>query len=68
MFNIEVIGCGKSKEFPVYWITAINDADQPVIFSNKEAWDVGTHLTIKGKVKAHVQRTNLTQLNYVKVL
>ena len=68
MFDIEVISCGKSKEFPIYWITAINDADQPVMFSNKEAWDVGTHLTIKGKVKAHVQRTNLTQLNYVKVL
>ena len=66
MFNIEVVGCNKSKEFPIYWITAINDADQPVMFSNKEAWDVGTHLTIRGKVKAH--RTNLTQLNYVKVL
>jgi hypothetical protein len=36
------------------------------MFSNKEKFDVGTHLTIQGKVKAH--RENMTQLNYVKVL
>lgn len=66
--NVEVLGSAKSKEFNIYWVTAITDADQVISFSNKEAWDVGTHLTIKGKVKAHVQRTNLTQLNYVKVL
>ena len=64
--NIEVLGSVKSKDFDIYWVTAITDADQAISFSNKESWDVGTHLTIKGKVKAH--RTNLTQLNYVKVL
>ena len=64
--NIEVLSSVKSKDFDIYWVTAITDADQAISFSNKESWDVGTHLTIKGKVKAH--RTNLTQLNYVKVL
>ena len=64
--NIEVLGSVKSKDFDIYWVTAITDADQAVSFSNKESWDAGTHLTIRGKVKAH--RTNLTQLNYVKVL
>ena len=64
--NIEVLGSVKSKDFDIYWVTAITDADQAISFSNKESWDAGTHLTIKGKVKAH--RTNLTQLNYVKVL
>ena len=64
--NIEVLGSVKSKDFDIYWVTAITDADQAISFSNKESWDAGTHLTIRGKVKAH--RTNLTQLNYVKVL
>jgi len=64
--NIEVLGSVKSKDFDIYWVTAITDADQAISFSNKESWDAGTHLTIQGKVKAH--RTNLTQLNYVKVL
>ena len=64
--NIEVLGSVKSKDFDIYWVTAITDADQAISFSNKESWDAGVHLTIKGKVKAH--RTNLTQLNYVKVL
>ena len=64
--NIEVIGSVKSKQWDIYWIQAITDQDQAISFSNKESWDVGTHLTIRGKVKAH--RDNLTQLNYVKVL
>lgn len=64
--GVEVIGAAYSKEYNIYWIRGITDQDQPVMFSNKEKLDVGTHLTIQGKVKAH--RDNLTQLNYVKVL
>ena len=64
--NVEVVSAAYSKEYNIYWIRGITDQDQAVTFSNKESWDVGTHFTIQGKVKAH--RDNLTQLNYVKVL
>jgi hypothetical protein len=64
--QIEVLNVVRSKQFPIFWIRAISDQDQVVSFSHKESFDMGTHLTIQGKVKAH--RDNLTQLNYVKVL
>jgi len=64
--NVEVISAVYSQQFNIYWIRAITDQDQPVMFSNRAQYDTGTWLTIQGKVKAH--RNNLTQLNYVKVL
>lgn len=64
--NVEVISANFSKQYNIYWIRAITEQDQPVFFSNKEKFDVGTHLSIKGTVKAH--KDNLTQLNRVKVL
>ena len=64
--QLEVLSCNYSQQYNIFWIRGITDQDQPVMFSNKEKFDVGTHLTIQGKVKAH--RDNLTQLNYVKVL
>ena len=64
--NIEVLSANYSQQYNIFWIKALTDSDQPVMFSNKEKFDTGTHLTIQGKVKAH--RDNLTQLNYVKVL
>jgi hypothetical protein len=64
--NVEVISANYSQQYNIFWIRAITDQDQPVTFSNKQKFDVGTSFTIQGKVKAH--RDNLTQLNYVKVL
>jgi len=64
--NVEVIRTFYKNDFNIYYVTAITDQDQAVTFGFKEKFDVGTHLTIQGKVKAH--RDNLTQLNYVKVL
>ena len=64
--NIEVVSAVYSQNYDVFFVRGITDQDQPVMFSNKEKFDAGTHLTIQGKVKAH--RDNLTQLNYVKVL
>lgn len=64
--NAEVLTSNYSKQYNIYWVRAITDADQAVFFSNKESFDVGAHLTIKGTVKAH--KDNLTQLNRVKVL
>lgn len=64
--NVEVIRTFYKKEFNIFFITAITDQDQVVTFGFKEKFDVGTSVTIQGKVKA--QRDNLTQLNYAKVL
>ena len=64
--NAEVLNSNFSKQYNVYWVRAITEADQAVFFSSKEAYDPGTHITIKGTVKAH--KDNLTQLNRVKVL
>lgn len=64
--NVEVLNSNYSKQYNIYWVRAITEADQAVFFSNKESFDPGTHLTIKGTVKAH--KDNLTQLNRVKVL
>lgn len=64
--NVEVIRTFYKKEFNIFFVTGITDQDQVVSFGLKENFDVGTSITIKGKVKAH--RDNLTQLNYVKVL
>ena len=65
-FNVEVLSANFSKQYNIYWIRAITETDQAVFFSNKESFDLGTHLSIKGTVKAH--KDNLTQLNRVKVL
>lgn len=66
VFNVEVLSANFSQKFNIYWIKAITEQDQPVFFSNKEKFGAGTHLTIKGTVKAH--RDNLTQLTRVQVL
>jgi hypothetical protein len=64
--DVEVLSANYSQQYNIFWIRGITDLDQVVLFSNKESFDAGTHLSIQGKVKAH--RDNLTQLNYVKVL
>lgn len=64
--QIEVLNSQFSKQYNVYWVRGITTEDQPVYFSSKESYDPGTHLSIKGTVKAH--KENLTQLNRVKVL
>ena len=64
--KVEVISAYYSKQYNIFWVRAVTEADQPVFFANKEKFDVGSNLTIKGTVKAH--KDNLTQLTRVKVL
>jgi hypothetical protein len=64
--NAEVVISTYSPQYNIFWIRAITDQDQPVIFSSRQKFDAGINLTIQGKVKAH--KDNVTQLNYVKVL
>jgi len=64
--NVEVLSANYSQQYNIYWIRAITDCQQPVFFSNKQKFDIGSVLAVKGTVKAH--KDNLTQLNRVKVL
>jgi hypothetical protein len=64
--NVEVVSATYSQTYGIFWVTAITQDNQAVFFSNKEKFDAGTHLTIKGTIKAH--RDGKTQLNRVKVI
>jgi hypothetical protein len=64
--NLEVIRTYYKKEYNIFWITGITDQDQVVTFGFRENFDLGTSITIRGKVKG--QRDKTTQLNYAKVL
>jgi len=63
---VEIVSANYSQNYNIYWISAVNDADQPVIFSYKSALTAGDRHTITGTVKGH--RDNKTQLNRVKLV
>jgi hypothetical protein len=65
-FTGEVLRSVYSQQWNTYYITCINDQDQVVFFSYKNALDVGTTVSLQGTVKAH--RDNSTQLNRVKLV
>jgi hypothetical protein len=64
--DIEIVSTSYSQSFNIYWINAVNDADQPVFFSYKVALKAGDRHTITGTVKGH--RDGKTQLNRVKIV
>jgi hypothetical protein len=64
--DVEIVSANYSQNYNIYWITAVNDADQPVFFSYKVALKAGDRHTITGTVKGH--RDNKTQLNRVKIV
>jgi len=66
ILDIEVIRTVFSRTWNCWFLTAVTTDNQAVFFSNKEAFDVGTHLTIRGTVKTH--KDGQTQLNRVSVL
>jgi hypothetical protein len=63
---VEIVSANYSQNYNIYWIYAVNDADQPVIFSYKSALTAGDRHTITGTVKGH--RDAKTQLNRVKLV
>jgi len=63
---VEIVSANYSQNYNIYWISAVNDADQPVIFSYKSALTAGDRHTISGTVKGH--RDAKTQLNRVKIV
>jgi hypothetical protein len=64
--NVEVVKCVFSQNWNTWYATAITQDNDAVFFSIRESYDVGTHLTIRGTIKAH--RDGVTQLNRVSVL
>jgi hypothetical protein len=64
--NVEIIRCVFSQNWNTWFATAITQDNQAVFFSIRESHDAGTHLTIRGTVKAH--KDGSTQLNRVSIL
>ena len=64
--NVEVIRTVFSKTWNVNFITAVTSDNHAVFFSNKAEFKSGTHLSIRGTVKAH--KDGQTQLNRVSVI
>jgi hypothetical protein len=64
--NVEVIRSMFSKNWNIWFLTAITETNSAVFFSCKESYDTGTHLTIRGTVKAH--KDGQTQLNRVSII
>ena len=65
--DVEVVSATYSKLYNIFWITVVTPDNQMVFFSNKESFDTGAHLEIKGTIKAH-RDDGRTQLNRVRVL
>jgi hypothetical protein len=66
VLDVEVVSATYSKIYNIFWITAATPDNHVVFFSNKEKFDTGTHLSVRGTIKAH--RDGRTQLNRVKVV
>ena len=64
--EIEIIKKLWSNNYNTWYLTGINDKDQVLFFPHKVDMEIGTCVTITGKVKSH--RENSTQLSHVKVI
>lgn len=64
--DIEVVRGVFSQHYGIYFISGLTEQDQPVFFSYKQDIPMGSHIKIRGNIKAH--RGNSTQLNRVKVI
>jgi hypothetical protein len=62
--NVEAIRTIYSKQWNVYFVSAITENDQSIFFSFKQNVESGTKMKIQGTVKAH--RDGQTQLNRVR--
>jgi hypothetical protein len=64
--EVEVVSANYSKNYNIFWVTAITQNNQAVFFSYKSKLITGSWIQIQGAIKAH--RDDKTQLNRVKVL
>ena len=66
MVNVSVVGCNYSTTWNTYYITAITQDNQAVLFNLRDPQAPGVRMSIKGTVKAHKNGT--TQLNRVSIV
>jgi hypothetical protein len=64
--EVEVVSANYSKNYNIFWVTAITQDNRAVFFSYKSKLITGSWIQIQGAIKAH--RDDKTQLNRVKVL
>jgi hypothetical protein len=64
--TIEVVKKLWSQNWCTWYYTGLNSEDQVLFFAYKKDIEIGTSVTIEGKVKSH--RDNSTQLSHVKVI
>lgn len=64
--DVEVVSANYSKNYGIFWVTAITQDNQAVFFSYKSKLTTGSWIQIKGTIKAH--RDGKTQLNRVVVV
>lgn len=64
--TIEVVKQLWSQNWCTWYYTGLNSEDQVLFFAYKNNIEIGTSVTIEGKVKSH--RDNSTQLSHVKVI
>ena len=66
MINVSVVCCNYSTTWNTYYITAVTQDNQAVLFNLRDPQGPGVRMSIKGTVKAH--NKGVTQLNRVKVI
>lgn len=64
--KVNVVKCFYSRNWNVYFITAITENNKSVFFSSRNQIDIGKSLNVRGTVKSH--RDGSSQLSRVKVL
>jgi hypothetical protein len=64
--TIEIVKKLWSNNWNTWYYTGLNKEDQVLFFAYKKDIEIGTSVTIEGKVKSH--RDNSTQLSHVKVI
>jgi hypothetical protein len=64
--SVEIVRNNYSAKFNTWFVSAITDDNYAVFFAYRENIQTETHVTIRGTVKRHADRS--TQLNRVKVI
>jgi len=64
--SVEIVRNNYSAKFNTWFVSAVTDDNYAVYFAYREAIDTETHVTIRGTVKRHNDRS--TQLNRVKIV
>lgn len=64
--TIEIVKSMWSSNYNTFYYTGINGENQVLFFANRAVLEIGSSVTIEGKIKSH--RDNSTQLSHVKVI